>query len=837
MNHTFSPNQNDDDLFLDVQIETEEIFPDNHNSESNLTPSDKSSSSIPLAEKRYPSNSWKNSLDWINLTKQRLNVIKKRQESDNVEQTNKKQKHADNSRFFNLEPIKTRTMAIVITLGMLPLLLASGLTYYFGHQAIKQQEVYSKEQNFELLTENLKSQKRTLLFLLTSTEIAALFVGIVGAWWIQRTLNKITHVASQSTSLAIKAENQQQSQMLAKIVVSMRQSINSKDIMTNAVIETSKILECDRVIIYQFGQQDNGEVLAEFAKPQFCEIALNYTEDLGLESKYLAEYQKKRSQVINNIYQESQLNSQHLSQYESLEIKSCLHVPLEQEGEVIGLLIAYQCNNFRAWKQAEIEFCNQIAIEIGLALDDAQMVTDSLNLQVQLQETILWQDYLADSIELIHSSITEEESIEIAVEETRRVLQCDRAVVCRVDHADRATIIAESVASDYPPIMGTVIEEPCSETEYYQDSVHVIHDVEQASISSSYQEQLTNLKVKSLIVTPIFRQHQLYGFLIAHQCSLQRFWQEFESKWLQQFAQQVGYSLDNAQLRIQTQATVKDSSQITLTKAEEKAIIHSQLPIFLEESKVSLENFSQKVLAEVDAVTPIFKHMQIMARSVEGLTKNINQTKLQSQQVDGILRIEHKNIDLTEDRLIDIQRSLRNIAIKNINLGQSCQQFIQATEQVNKLAEEINQRIDKTNLDADRIGIVSEKSLQELTEIVYASTKQLITKTEAIKTFLREIKTETAQITNSLEKSESKAFVSIEIAQETRQNLHQITTRNQEINQLIERITVAASIGEQNSKLAQQSLLEVANLANQAAKKSLTAVHTIASLTEFLEKM
>ena len=116
---------------------------------------------------------------------------------------------------------------------------------------------------------------------------------------------------------------------------------------------------------------------------------------IGLESKYLTQYQQKHCQVINDIYQESQLDSRHLNQYESLEIKSCLHIPLEQQGELIGLLIAYQCSDFRTWQSTEIELGNQIAIEIGLALDDAQMVTNCLNLQVQLQETILWQDYLS----------------------------------------------------------------------------------------------------------------------------------------------------------------------------------------------------------------------------------------------------------------------------------------------------------------------------------------------------------------------------------------------------------------------------------------------------------
>ena len=108
MSHTFSKNQNDDDLFLDVQIETEEIFSDDYDLESDLPQTKKASSSIPLSNKSHDSNAWKNTFDWINITKQRLNVINKRQESHHIGQTNKKQNQTDNYQFFNLEPIKTK---------------------------------------------------------------------------------------------------------------------------------------------------------------------------------------------------------------------------------------------------------------------------------------------------------------------------------------------------------------------------------------------------------------------------------------------------------------------------------------------------------------------------------------------------------------------------------------------------------------------------------------------------------------------------------------------------------------------------------------------------------
>ena len=834
MNNTFSPKQDDDDIFWDVQIEQEEIIVDNNHLERDIAPIQKMPSSTSFKQKTHKKNSSPSPNNWINILNKKPN---KRQKNNQNNFTNKDQEQINNHLLPNLEKAKTKAIAIAITLGMLPLLFFSAGVYYFGNQAISQQETLSNEANYGALKENLKSQRKILFLFLTGTELTALLLGAISILWTQRTITRIAHTTSQTTNLAIKIENKKQSQILAKLVALVRQSISSEDILTTAVTETRKIFACDRVIIYQFDQQDANKVIAESVDPKFCEILLTYTEDLGLESKYSSEYQKKRGKVINNIYQDSQLTPEQISQYESLDIKSCLHAPIEQQGEIIGLLIAYQCANFHTWKSREIELFNQIATEIGSALNDAQMMTDCFNLQLQLQESSLWQDYLSDSIEYIHSANTEEELIKIAVEETRRVLKCDRAVFCLLDSSNQLTIVAESVDSDYPQILGTIVEETCLEREDYQESIHIVHDLETASIHPCYREQLENLEVKSLLFAPIICQNKLYGFLIAHQCSLQRFWQELESKWFNLIVKQLGYSLNNAQLMMQTRDVVKNSSSLAITNSEETAIIRSQLPVFLEESKSSLESFSQKVLAGVDAVTPIFQQMQVMAKSVEGLTNNINQTKLQSQQVDNILRVEHKNIDLTEDRLLDIQQSLRTIAIKNINLGQSCQQFIQATEQINSLSSEINQQMDETNRETSRLGIVPEKSFQELSTIISDSTTKLMSQAELIKLFLEEIKAETEQITTSLEKSEAQAFVGVEIAQETRQNLNQITTRNQEINQLIRRITFAANIGEQNSQLGQQSLLEVANLANQAAKKSLAAVNTIASLNEFLDKL
>ena len=824
MNHPSSPNPDQDNSSLDVQIEHEEIIADNNYPRITRQKSEKSNKLF----------------SWLGITHQRINVLSERQDNCDDEEETQAQEKVNSSRYFTLEHVKSKAMAVAITIGMLPLLVSSAAVYYFGNQSLRQQTNYIWEES-ELLRQHVREQKRMLLFLLTGSEITALSIGIISALWAQHTVNRVALIASQASRVAVGTEKKQQYKTLAQIVRYIRQSIESEDIMANAVVKAREILKCDRVLIYQFDEDEEGKIVVESVASDYPSLSAITGVDFPSVTGSPTSYQKKYYQVIDNIYQERELDANQLNQLESFEIKSLIHIPLEQQSKVIGFLIAHQCSTPRSWQATEIELLNQIALEIGLALDDAQRVTDCLHLQKQLKQQSQWQDYLSHSSDSIRSVTNEEDILSMAVEEPRRVLNCDRVVFYRFDRDHQATVVAESVARECETILGSNVDDAYFETVYHQrynkDRICIIDDLDRANLPSYYQKQLHQIGVKALIAAPIIHQNQLYGLLLAHQCSQASGWQETEIKWFTQVGKEIGYALDNARLMNQVKNLAPPNQNIELNQPEEKAIIKSQLPIFLEESKTTIENFSQKVLAEVDAVTPVFKQMQVMANSVQGLTSNINQTKLQTQQVDCILRSEHKNIDLTEDRLIAIQQNLNKVAVKNINLGQSCEQFRQATEKIRNLAEEINEQITKIKFRANSQEKVAEKYLIEQTEVVHHSTEQLVQKAEALNLFLGMLKVETEEIKTALESSEEKTFISIEMVQETRQNLNSLTTRNQELNQFIEKITLAATIGEQNSHLAEKSLMEVANLANQAAKKSVAVVNTIASLTNFLQRL
>ncbi|NEQ62528.1 MAG: GAF domain-containing protein, partial [Moorea sp. SIO4A1] len=108
------------------------------------------------------------------------------------------------------------------------------------------------------------------------------------------------------------------------------------------------------------------------------------------------------------------------------------------------------------------------------------------------------------------------------------------------------------VVPGWPIMLGQSIEDPCFHEEYLdqyrQGRVSNICDLENSDIEACHVEMLQQFGVKANLVVPIQQQDQLWGLLIAHQCSNPRPWTNFESELLQQLADQIGIALAQAQL-------------------------------------------------------------------------------------------------------------------------------------------------------------------------------------------------------------------------------------------------------------------------------------------------
>ncbi|WP_414515593.1 GAF domain-containing protein [Synechococcus sp. W60.3] len=152
----------------------------------------------------------------------------------------------------------------------------------------------------------------------------------------------------------------------------------------------------------------------------------------------------------------------------------------------------------------------------------------------------------------IRESLDIAEILETAVTEIQALLKADRVLVYRFQPDGSGIISNEKTQPGIPSLMGEVIEDPCFQEKYAQlysqGRVRVVSDVESEGLEPCYLELLQKMQVRANLVVPLFLEQQLWGLLLAHQCSGPRQWQPFEMELLSQLANQIGVALTQAAL-------------------------------------------------------------------------------------------------------------------------------------------------------------------------------------------------------------------------------------------------------------------------------------------------
>lgn len=237
--------------------------------------------------------------------------------------------------------------------------------------------------------------------------------------WQENEINLLTQVATQ-VGLTIDRVNlieqtrasANRAQALKDITLKMSQAFDPTKIFTTAVEEIRKTIESDRVVVYKFDASWKGTVIAEsvidgFPKALGAEIA-----DPCFADRYVDKYKQGRVQATPDIYSAG-LTDCHLKQLEPFEVKANLVAPILVSGELLGLLIAHQCSRTRNWQKTETDFFAQIATQVGLALERANLIeqqrSEKENLQRRALELLQQVDPVSRGDLTIRAAVTEDE--------------------------------------------------------------------------------------------------------------------------------------------------------------------------------------------------------------------------------------------------------------------------------------------------------------------------------------------------------------------------------------------------------------------------------------------
>ncbi|WP_049559640.1 PAS domain S-box protein [Limnoraphis robusta] len=241
-----------------------------------------------------------------------------------------------------------------------------------------------------------------------------------------------------------------------------------------------------------------------------------------------------------------------------------------------------------------------------------------LNLERQLQEymtTLQLQsqrDHLLSSVSLrIRQSLNLSEILQTTVNEVRHFLQNERVILYRFEPNWDGEIIVESVETPRWSLQGRNIYDPCWESikeKFYQpDSIHVFEDREKANLILCYDEFLEQLEIRANLVLPILLtpthtgkkstacDHQLWGLLMAQNCSKPRNWMDWEIDFLRQLAVQVAIAIQQASLVTQLENELAQRRKAELALKTSKA----NLEVKVRERTLAVEETNLRLHREI----------------------------------------------------------------------------------------------------------------------------------------------------------------------------------------------------------------------------------------------
>lgn len=157
---------------------------------------------------------------------------------------------------------------------------------------------------------------------------------------------------------------------IQEIHLSLQQAFDIEDLFKIAVKEIRRALRTDRVVIYQLDPVTcQGEVIAEAVASGLPQTLRVKIEDPCFRDRHVELYKQGRVRAIDDIYQEPDLPECYIKLLEQFAVKASLVVPIVQNEELFGLLIAHQCNHPRTWQDAELNFFSRLAVQVGFAIN------------------------------------------------------------------------------------------------------------------------------------------------------------------------------------------------------------------------------------------------------------------------------------------------------------------------------------------------------------------------------------------------------------------------------------------------------------------------------------
>jgi methyl-accepting chemotaxis protein PixJ len=343
----------------------------------------------------------------------------------------------------------------------------------------------------------------------------------------------------------------------------------ARTIMNELTEQIRSNMLVDRVMVFAYNPDWSGKVVAESVDVNWVKAGDRFNLDYSIDNtNYKAYY------AVNDI-QTKGLARCLVEVLESYQIRAYLVVPVVYNDQLLGMIGAYQNSGPRNWQKGELEMLQEFARKFSQPLQQTIYQRHQQFQNQQMQAQFLREKGMTKMQERIRAAKTADSVMQIATQESRKLLNVDRVAIYRFNPDWSGTFVAESVGSGWNSLMTTIPSVADTflqrnEGGRYKDGgTLAIDDIYMSGHQACHMELLEQFEARAYVIASVFgSDKKLWGLIAIYQNDRARKWQADEVEALRQVGLQVGAAME--QIGYLQSLQVRSEQQQTLSKITDR---------------------------------------------------------------------------------------------------------------------------------------------------------------------------------------------------------------------------------------------------------------------------